>query len=679
MVSRWRFLMKKKIFCLVLAVLMLVPMICLAGCGESEEEESATKEADKTTATITMFMITERHVPTDADLVKLKSLAEGHDQYSQEYKDYVSAIAVKEAYERVADELNKMAKSKIRTQLVIYFYTEEEYVAVEEMMAKQIELSNMRATIKSELRKYTNAKRKEGIDAASAEIMFYEEHPEYGQYTVAETEIGEIATETIVNQYGIKELKYPDLQPNQVDIVCISGYDKYIEYISNGWLSQLDNELAGASKSIVQGLNEKFIEAAKVGNKTYGVPTNKAIGEYTFMLLNKELFDFYEYDIDTITGITSENFMEFLDDVARYRSDVTPLTGELDMTGVSYWNLEYEYVEAEYPDIRSEEVYYTLEDGKYNVATDIESGVNYYVVSGVKRTNDNFSLLGGAFAADATTDTFVPATNIFENEEYVAQLKTIVEIKEKGYYDADLIEKKDGEDYYDADSIKNASKSFAAAIVNGGAELAAACSDDYYVVKIDYPHTDNEALCSNLIGVSSGTVSLSRSMDVVSLITTNEEFRNLLQYGIAGQNGNYKIGEDGVLVRTNDYYMMDINVTGNVFMAHPEEGEPANKWSYIAKVQNREALYAPLSDFSIDGNAIDFSLMDEIKALSAEYKVRLDACQTLEELEAFIDAAVTELKANDTFKKATSMAAEEGELASLNKVYTDWYNATYKK
>ena len=651
--------MKKKIFCLVLAVLMLLSVFCLAGCGETEEDESETKQADATTATITMFMITERHVPTDAEL---QELARTYTEQSFEYKE---AADVKEAYERVAAALNKMTKAKFRTQLVTYFYTEEEYAAVEALMEKQIELAQMRSQIKSELKKYTSAKRKDGIDAVAAESMFYSENPQYLQYREVETESGEIVTEeTIVNQYGIKELKYPELQPNQVDIVCVAGYDKYVEYVNKGWLSQLDSELAGASKAIPTYINQKFIDAAKINNKTYAIPTNKAIGEYTFMLLNKELFDKYGYDIDTITGLTSENFIGFLEDVAKYHSDIVPLTGELDTNNVYYWNLEYEYVVADEPLLDSNKTYYTFEDGKYAVNSDEErqDGVTYYVVDGVKRTNDAFSIIGGAVSAKADTGTFIPTTNIFENEEYVAQIKTILDIKEKNYYDAD--------------AINDETKTFASAIVKGGAELAAGYADDYYIVILEYPHTEDAELCANLIGVSAGTVSLSRSMDVVELITTNEEFRNILQYGI--EIIDYKIDkETSQLIRTTGDYMMDINVTGNVFMAYPEEGEPADKWTY-AKAQNLDSLYTPTSDLNIRGSAIDFSIIDEINAMSIEYKARLDACTTVDEFVAFVEAATAEIEANESFRKATVMTAAEGELPSLAKYYTDWYNANHK-
>lgn len=650
--------MKKKIFCLVLAVLMLVPLVCLAGCGESDEDKSETAQADKTTATITMFMITERHVPTDAEL---KTLFDTYGEKSHEYKD---ALNVKEAYDRIAAELNKLTKAKFRTQLVTYFYTEEEYAQVEVLLQKQIEVASMRKEIKAALKKYKSEKKKAGItDAAVIESMFYAENPQYAAYTEPETESGEIVTEeTVVNQYGIKELKYPDLQPNQVDIVCVAGYDKYIEYINNGWLSQLDSVLSGESKSIPTYINQKFLDAATINGKIYGVPTNKAIGEYTFLLLNKGLFDEYGYDIDTVTELTSERFIDFLEDIANYHPDIVPLTGELDTNGVYYWNLEYEYKKTYASMVDENTVLYTKdEEGNYvrYTAEELEEGVQYYVVESVKRNNDAFSLLGSAAGANADTSTCIPATNIFKDEKYVSQLKTITEIKENGYYDAD--------------AINDEEKTFAAAIVKGGAELAASYADEYYSVILDYPHTDNEELCANLIGVSSGTVSLSRSMDIVALLTTNEEFRNLLQYG--EEIVDYKLDkETSMLVRTTGDYMMNINVTGNVFMAYPEEGEPANKWTY-AKAQNIDSLYTPLSDFKIDGNKIDFTVMDEIKALSAEYKARLDACTTIEELEAFIETANEELENNEIFIKATAMTTAEGELPSLNRAYTDWYNA----
>ena len=560
-----------------------------------------------------------------------------------------------------------MTKAKFRTQLVTYFYTEEEYIAVEELMQKQIEVAAMRKEIKDKLKKYKNEKKKAGItDVAVIESMFYSENPQYAAYTVPETESGEIVTEeTIVNQYGIKELKYPELQPNQVDIVCVAGYDKYVEYVSNGWLSQLDSALDGSSKSISTYINQKFLDAAKINNKIYGIPTNKAIGEYTFMLLDKKLIEDYDYDIDTITELTSENFIEFLEDIAKYRTDIVPLTGELDTNGVYYWNLEYEYTRTHASMFSEYETYYVIEDGKYVRTTDTEpqEGVEYYIVYDVKRNNEAFSLLGAAAGADADTSTYIPATNILDNENYVAQLKTITEIKEKGYYDAD--------------AINDENKTFAAAIIKGGAELAADYSDDYYVVVLDYPHTDNDELCANLIAVSSGTVSLTRSMDIVTILTTNEEFRNILQYGI--ENIDYKIDkETSQLVRTTGDYLMDINVTGNVFMAHPEEGEPAKKWDY-AKLQNRDSLYTPLSDFKLNPSRIDFTVMDEIKALSARYKERLDACTTVEELETFIKAAKEELAKNEFFVKGTSSRKTEGELDSLNLVYNDWYNANHKK
>ena len=85
-------------------------------------------------------------------------------------------------------------------------------------------------------------------------------------------------------------------------------------------------------------------------------------------------------------------------------------------------------------------------------------------------------------------------------------------------------------------------------------------------------------------------------MEVISLINTNAEARNILQYGVEGVD--YYI-EDGVLNRTNTLYSMKIERTGNCFIAHPEEGLPENYWEN-AKNQNNDALINPLLGFDMN-------------------------------------------------------------------------------
>ena len=112
--------MRKKLLCLTLALLMIVPICLMAGCGlnfggeSTDTTGSATSEADQTTETLTMFLITERHVPTAAELDKIKT-EKGGD--SAEYRE---AYNVRQSYQRVAAEIDKITKAKFRTHLVLY-------------------------------------------------------------------------------------------------------------------------------------------------------------------------------------------------------------------------------------------------------------------------------------------------------------------------------------------------------------------------------------------------------------------------------------------------------------------------------------------------------------------------------------------------------------------------------
>ena len=120
--------MKKRIVCLLLATVMLFTAVLMSGCSQGLEEGGETTEindkASETTETITMFMITEKHVPTAKEVEAIKA------QYGEKSIEYIEAKGTMEAYASVADALDKITKAKFRTHLVTTFYTIEEYKAV---------------------------------------------------------------------------------------------------------------------------------------------------------------------------------------------------------------------------------------------------------------------------------------------------------------------------------------------------------------------------------------------------------------------------------------------------------------------------------------------------------------------------------------------------------------------
>ena len=114
--------MKKRFLCLLLAALMILPVSLLAGCGNQsteEEIEQVTKVAEQNALTLTMFMITEKHVPTQDEV---DALLQKHGENSVEYKEAKNTM---DAYASVAAALDKITKAKFRTHLITTFYTEE--------------------------------------------------------------------------------------------------------------------------------------------------------------------------------------------------------------------------------------------------------------------------------------------------------------------------------------------------------------------------------------------------------------------------------------------------------------------------------------------------------------------------------------------------------------------------
>ena len=122
---------------------------------------------------------------------------------------------------------------------------------------------------------------------------------------------------------------------------------------------------------------------------------------------------------------------------------------------------------------------------------------------------------------------------------------------------------------------------------------------EYYPVIVKYPTVDVDDVYQNMFGVCAYTVNLSRSMQILTYLTTNVDFRNLIQYG--EEDVDYKKIENGNVVtveRLQETYMMDVFKTGNAFIAYPDPAKDlsADVWE-IGKKQNRDALIEPLLNF----------------------------------------------------------------------------------
>lgn len=80
--------------------------------------------------------------------------------------------------------------------------------------------------------------------------------------------------------------------------------------------------------------------------------------------------------------------------------------------------------------------------------------------------------------------------------------------------------------------------------------------------------------CDSMFCISPSTQNLDRSLDVLLLLQTNEDFRNIFQYGVEGTH--YQIGHDGNVTLTGGTdaeakYLMDPKWCGNMFILIPSD------------------------------------------------------------------------------------------------------------
>ena len=132
--------MKKRLFCLLLGLILVLPMIFTA-CSDGDDAAADVSE-DLGAQTITMRMVTEKKVyNTDEELEKFLNDVCGGDETDARY---VEAKNTKDTYDRIEYEFSKITKAnKINVDFV--FYTEEEYFTEIEKTMEEYALETVNA------------------------------------------------------------------------------------------------------------------------------------------------------------------------------------------------------------------------------------------------------------------------------------------------------------------------------------------------------------------------------------------------------------------------------------------------------------------------------------------------------------------------------------------------------
>ena len=510
--------MKKKLFSLLLAGLMLSSGL-LTGCSsktnsdETVEATADTEESSRISMTLTLW------APT-------------------------SEKTTDEAIAAVQDAVNEITQGKFDTSIELHLIPQDEYQAAIDARMEEI------AKLKEEEELAAEKKREEAKAAKEA-----------NQETETETESETVPTEdeTYVNELGITVVKYPDVEPQQMDIFLVQGYDNYTRYIEEGLIQQLDTELSGTSKKLKTYIYPTFLTLANQKG-TYAIPNNHPVGEYEYLLVNKELVEQYDYDIDDLnTLIKCEGFIE---DIGFQNLDgVVPLLDWYDASGMMYWSI----------------------DG-------------------------NWSLLGSQITSTMNYNVKCAPKSLISTPVYTNTLLMMKRLSEKGYIGDGTL--KDGE-------------KFAVGIVKGDGSVAAQYEDEYYVQIYTKPMADADDMFGNMFAVSTYSKSLARSMEIITYLNTETDLRTVLQYGAEGIHWQVDPDNADTIQVLSDEYQMDINATGNVYMTYPAPGKTLDDWA-TGKQQNLDSMVTPYLTFEGYITDENKSLMEDLAKLSKEYKERID-------------------------------------------------------
>ena len=528
----------------------MVLSVLLTGCGNKQSvTDVITEQGSKGNVSLSMWVVSDKDVDDD------------------------TANAVTAA-------LNNITEETLKTRLYVNFLTKDEY----------------EAKISEAITNYQGP-----ISSGAAE-------------TTGEGETTTTQTTQADQSSGFKPI-FPELLANQVDVIYIEGEGMYTNFVENGWLEPMEALINAnsANKPLKEYVSSAYLNAVKLdGKNTYAIPNTNTIGDYTYMLLNKELMDESLYNAlateNVIKSFFSEYVYGFLDAVSKY--------AEKD---------EIVMIDGTYEECLALLAYF------WNVDDTNLSLLN------------EFSLFGQTYGDAASLNrgsVELGYGNLFADEAFAESFLKLNEYNMNGYFgDAEAAGKDAAIKFVTCDMV----------------ELDQ-YTDEYYPIIVKYPTlTEADLFDNGMFAVCSKSINKTRSMEIVTYINTNAEFRNILYYGVEGVHFEKQIRSlNGVnytvAYKLNNNYNMSMAKTGNILLVYPtvDVENPDNDmdldiWEYV-KDQNFEAKIDPLLGFELGKYAenVDTALVAYVNGINADLIAMIAAEQAEGDL-AGLKALVAEI------------------------------------
>lgn len=379
-------------------------------------------------------------------------------------------------------------------------------------------------------------------------------------------------------------------------VFTCSWANDYLQNAKKGAFLALDDLLSEYGKDILENIDPRFWEAAKVDGKTYGVPSEKEIGSMPMWVFTKEYVDKYDIPYQEIS--TLEDLEPYLKIIKENEPEVVPLYLTKDFTAPTYMDKIQDPIGIEY-----------------------DSDPNKLVVK-----------------------------NVFETEKMQSTLKTLRKYFLAGYINKDaatatsdksvkrFVTKGDGQPYAEGLWAKDL-----------GYELVATPIMETVVT--------NASARGALTAVSRTSKHPEKAVEFLNLLNTDEYLRNLLNYGIEGEHYEFVPATEEELkeaegrpyiydkkVKLTDKrknYSVPYWVQGGLFNTYVLDTEPIYKWAEFKDFNDASKL-APTFGFDFNTEPVSTqlagfrSVLDEFGG--SLYTGSVDPEEVLPKLKAKLEA-----------------------------------------
>ncbi len=333
-----------------------------------------------------------------------------------------------------------------------------------------------------------------------------------------------------------------------IDIMFSPSWWGYSNYVSQQAFLPLDDLLAEHGKDIVANINPAYLEAPKIDEKLYAIPTSKDMLGVGGVLVNKALAEKYNFDLSAIKK--PEDFEPMLKVIKENEPGVVPFLS-----------------------IQADHSSYFLQDFYENI-------IQTEIPIGVKKT--------------ATGE--MKVYNMQETPEFIRIAKLTRDWYQKGYINNDVATLKDGM------PIKKAQKAFMwGEQLKPGKAKEMEAQLGYELVQVNAyadlkPVACTGDLTNSMLVIPRTSKNPDKAMMFMNLLFSDKEVKNLLSWGIEEKHYK-KIGEnqidfaDGVDANTSGYTgIAQWAMGGNQFLDYLWVNESTDKWEKMNAFNKSAAI-----------------------------------------------------------------------------------------